>query len=240
MSARPSVPSFLFIVNELPTNDNPDVAGSIPARMFDQRYYPPEVARGFLAQIPGYVFRWKDGVVTPAPGYTWSAQDVGYAQGRIYATSTTGIVWPDYYKAATVFYCNHFTKFYTARGDASTRDISAPQTAPEDTWQPLLFLHDHNNVSYVQHTGEEEFLAVRHASWIEQLFSNTYRRHSKGGPANGGLAGLLPIVIALIAFSCLGRDELYHALITDRSWRGHRWVPHERETGREYYQILFT
>ena len=228
--------SFLFIVNELPTNDDPDVAGSVPPRIWDQRYYPPEVAQGFLPQIPGHVYRWKDGVVTFAPGYVWFAQQVGnppYAQGTIYANSIDGGIWPSYYRAATVFFCNHFAKFYTTRGDASTRDISAPETGPEDMWQPLLFLHE-NNVSFVQHTGEEEFLAVRHASWIEQLFSNTYRRHSRGGPVEGGLAGLLPIVIALIAFSCLDRDELYHALITDRAWRGHRWVPHRRETGREF------
>jgi hypothetical protein len=77
---------------------------------------------------------------------------------------------------------------------------------------------------------------VREASWIEQLLPNTYRRHTKEGPANGGLAGLLPIVIALIAFSCRNRYNLYRVLIDDRSWRGHRWVPHQRETGRKCYQ----
>ena len=234
-------PSFLFIVNELPTNDNPEVEGNIEPRMVNGRYNPPEVARGFLAQTPGSVYRWKDGIVNTAPGYIWSAQQVeGYANGTIYANSTTGIVWPQYYRAATVFYCNHFDKFFTARGDASTRNISATDTEPEDTWQPLSFLHDdYNHISYVQHAGDQEFLAVRHASWIDQLLPNTYRRHSKDGPANGGLAGLLPIIVALVAFSCTNRDELYRVLINDRAWRGHRWVPHHRETGRKYPQSCY-
>jgi hypothetical protein len=231
-------PSFLFIVNELPTNDNPEVPGSVPPRIYNGRYYPPDVARGFFAQDPGHVFRWSDGVVSAAPGYIWEARQVQahdgsvLANGTIYANSTTGLVWPVYHRAATVFYCNHFDKFYTARGDASARDISAPDQPPEDSWHPLSFLHN-NNISYVQHAGDQNYLAVRQAAWIEQLLPRTYRRHERDGPANGGLAGLLPIVIALIAFSCRNRDELYRVLINDRAWRGHRWVPHDRETGRK-------
>jgi hypothetical protein len=228
-------PSFLFVVNGLPTNDNyPETAGSVPPRTVHGRWHPPDVARGFFAQDPGQVYRWQNGVVTAAPAYLWSAQQVGppYANGTIYANSTTGIVWPPCHRAATVFYCNNFDMFFTARGDASARDISAPQTEPEDTWQPLSFLHE-NNISYVDHAGDQEYVAVRQASWIEQLLPNTYRRQTRDGPANGGLAGLLPIIIALIAFSCRNREDLRRVLINDRSWRGHRWIPHQRETGRK-------
>lgn len=228
--------SFLFIVNEQPTNDDPDIPGSVRPRDSHGRYLPPDTSRGFLAQDPGHVYRWTDGVVSEAPGYVWLAQQVGdppYANGTIYANSTTGVVWPQYYRAATVFYCNHFNKFFTTRGDASARNII--ELKSEDSWHPLSFRHE-NNISYLEHAGDQEFLAVREASWIEQLLPNTYRRHTKEGPANGGLAGLLPIVIALIAFSCRNRYNLYRVLIDDRSWRGHRWVPHQRETGRKCYQ----
>ena len=230
-------PSFLFIVNELPTNDDLEREGSIPPRMDHGRYYPPVLAQGFLAQTPGHVFRWRNGEVSLAEGYIWfsqlTQQQDGWAQGRIYANSTTGVIYPDHYRTATVFYCNHFAKFFTARGDASARD----SLDPEDSWHPLSFFHQ-NNVSYVDHTGDQEFLAVRRASWIEELLPNTYRRHSKDGPANGGLAGLLPIIISLVAFSCLSRDELYRVLIHHRAWRNHRWVPHQRDVGREYYPAL--
>ena len=49
--------SSLFIVNELPVNDDPDEPGSVPPRLYDQRYYPLEVARGYFSQIPGHVYR---------------------------------------------------------------------------------------------------------------------------------------------------------------------------------------
>jgi hypothetical protein len=222
-------PSFLFIVNELPTNDNPDIAGGIQPRITAHgRYQPPVVTQGFLAQVPGHVYRWSNGTVSLADGYIWWQQNA-YTEGRIYINSSAGAVYPDHYRTATVFYCNHFDKFFTARGDASTRD----SLEPEDLWHPLSFFHGNNNVSYVDHAGDQQYLAVRHADWIEQLLPRTYRRHSSKGPANGGLAGLLPIIIALVAFSCRGRDELHRVLINDQAWRGHRWYPHQRDSGRE-------
>jgi hypothetical protein len=86
----------------------------------------------------------------------------------------------------------------------------------EDSWHPLSFRHE-NNISYLEHAGDQEFLVVRQASWIEQLLPNTYKRHTREGPANGGLAGLLPIIIALIAFLCRDLDELYQVVIEDRA-----------------------
>ena len=103
-----------------------------------------------------------------------------------------------------------------------------------DWWQPLSFFHDHD-ISYVDHAGDQEYLAVRNAVWIEQLLPRVYRRHSQGGPAHGGLAGLLPIIIALVAFSCTNITELYGILVQDRAWSGHRWRPHDRQSGRKQY-----
>lgn len=183
------------------------------------------------------MYRWANGTVSLAQGYSWTPQPLtnaseAYANGTIYATSSTGdTVWPNYYRAATVFYCNPFDKFFTTRGDATTREIA--ESDPEDGWLPLSFSHDDNNVSYVEHAGEQEFLAVRTASWIEGLLPNTYRRHDAQGAEHGGLAGILPIIIALVAFSCRQRD-LHDVLITHRAWRGNRWVPHHRQSGREY------
>lgn len=158
-----------------------------------------------------------------------------YANGRIYAYDSSGsAVWPDYYKAATVFYCNHFDKFFTTQGDATTRDIATCD--PEYGWQPLSFFHE-NNISYVDHAGDNQYLAIRAASWIEQLLPNTYRLHHTNGPTYGGLSGLLPIIIALVAFSCSRRD-FNAVLINDRAWRGHHWMPHPRPTGRKHICLL--
>ncbi|KAN0099623.1 hypothetical protein V8E51_013398 [Hyaloscypha variabilis] len=233
----PPTTSFLFIVNELPTNDNPETPGSIPARYVNQRWHPPNTIRGFFAQVPGHVYRWNNGIVSLADGYNWTARPVqGHggaplANGTICRLDSYGqTIWPEYFRAATVFYCNHFDNFFTTRGDAGTREMAASADAG-DWWQPLSFFHDHD-ISYVDHAGDQEFLAVRTATWIEQLLPRVYRRHQHGGPAHGGLAGLLPIIIALVAFSCTNITELYRVLIDDRSWSGHRWRPHERESGR--------
>ncbi|TVY34525.1 hypothetical protein LOCC1_G007808, partial [Lachnellula occidentalis] len=222
--------SFLFIVNELPTNDDPEFPGSVEARLVNGRWLPPEVMAGYSPQTPGHVYRWFNGVVSLAEGYQWVARPIGNpvpAQGTIFANGTQGPVWPTYYSAATVFFCNPFDQFFTARGDASTRDMSSP----EDWWQPLGFRHD-NSISRADHAGDYEHLAVRSASWINQLVPSAYRRQSNHGSNQGGLGGLLPIVIALIAFSCTDHDELYRVLIHDRAWAGNVWTPHERNTGR--------
>jgi len=228
-------PSFLFIVNDLITNDSPERDGSVPQRLIHGRWHPPQVIQGFFEQQPGFVYRWKDGVITFADGYTWTnTQTIGsppYANGRIWATASTGAtVWPEYYRAATVFYCNRFDKFFTTRGDAGTKNMA--NLGPEDWWQPLTFFHGSNNISYVDHAGDEEHAAVRKASWIEELLPNAYRREDRHGLESGGLSGLLPIVIALVAFSCR-KGDFDRVLRTDRAWRGHRWVPHGRESGRE-------
>lgn len=224
-----TVPSFLFIVNDLTTNDDPDQPGSIPQRRINGRWHPPEVPQGFYAQQPGDVYRWSNGAVTLAGGYYWTAQSTENANGTIYTNgSNGGFIWPQYYRAATVFFCNRFDLFFTAVGDAGTRVMA--DCGPEETWQPLTFLHENNN-SYVQHAGDEEHLAVRQAAWLEQLLPNAYRRESRSGPSTGGLSGLLPIIIALVAFSC-ATEDFYRILIDERAWRGHRWVPHSRPHGR--------
>jgi len=225
-------PSFLFTVNELPTNDDPEVANSVPPRQINQRWHPPVVARGFFPPVPGDVYRWDNGTVSLAEDYYWYAQEMGdpaYASGTILPyNEITGE--PVYYRAATVFYCNRFDKFFTAQGDVSTRDIY--YCGPEDGWLPLIFTHS-NNTTHVEHMGDQDHTAVRDASWIGSLLPLTYRRgRSHTGPAQGGLSGTISIIVALIAFSCTAQD-LRYVLLNHRAWRGHRWVPHDRPSGSE-------
>ena len=234
----PLTTSFLFIVNELPTNDNPETPGSVPQRLLHGRWHPPITVRGFFAQEPGYVYRWNAGVVSLADGYEWTARQIvdhagaPLANGTILGRDPQGqVLWPTYFRAATVFYCNRFDKFFTTRGDVGTREM-ADSVDPGDWWQPLSFFHDHD-ISYVDHAGDQEDLTVRNADWIDQLLPRVYRRRQPGGPAHGGLAGFLPIIIALVAFSCTDRTQLYGILIEDRAWSGHRWRPHLRESGRK-------
>lgn len=72
--------SFLFLVNELPTND------AVEKQYFQGHWLPPIQARGFLPQQAGYVYRWKNGAISYAAGYQWVSKPVGnplYANGTI-------------------------------------------------------------------------------------------------------------------------------------------------------------
>lgn len=222
----------MFICNELPTNDNPEHQGSIQARYVDGRWRPPREVRGFFQQAPGWVYRWSDGVVSFASDYAWSSRNTipGTADGRIYNASMD--VFPEYYRAATVFYCNRFDLFFTTRGDASTKNMD--QADIEDDWYPLTFSHDHH-ITRLEHAGDQHHLDVRAASWIDQLLPNNYRRSSPShDTVHKGLGGVLPIAVSLVAFSCETRDELHRVLMEDMAWNGRTWRPHSRPSGRMY------
>lgn len=233
--------SFLFIVNELPANDDVKSVGSISPRKVHGHYQPLDPAQNSFTQVPGHVYRWRDGTISAATPYNWVEKQMGdppYANGTIYSNPEPGVVvWPTYYRAATVRYTNHLDKFITTRGDVTTRDTTRSDLRPDDYWQPLSFRYE-NNISYVDHSGDQQYLAVRQARWVEQLLPNTYASPTKDDNVNGGLAGLLPILIALVAFSCRNRSELYQVLFNHRAWRGDQWVPHKKATGRKCYDSL--
>jgi hypothetical protein len=199
---------------------------------------PPIIPQGYLAQEPGSVYRWSNGNISRASNYQWTHVPIGdpvYANGTIYCTLPDGgVLWPAYFRAATIFYCNHFSMFYTTPGDASTKELA--QYQEHENWWPLSFFHQDNR-SYLDHCGEEDFSAVRNAAWIDELLPKAYRCPRADGPTQGGLSGLLPIIIALLAFSCTDRNELHKILIEDRVWRGHKWYPHKRRTGRMFPTI---
>jgi hypothetical protein len=177
------------------------------------------------------VYRWFDGRVSRADEYYW---DIGQVGNPVDADgSIRRIDFPLYpvtcFRAATVFYCNRFDHFFTARGDATVRNIE--DCGPEDGWHPLTFYHD-GRISRADHAGDHQHTKVRSADWINQLLPNNYRALSSN-TTSGGLAGLLPLVISLVAFSCSNPGELDEILIRDRAWRDHRWHGHNKETGRK-------
>ncbi|KAL3423176.1 hypothetical protein PVAG01_04923 [Phlyctema vagabunda] len=228
--------SFLFIVNELPTNDNPDIPGHVQQNRVNGRWRPPTEPAGFNEQVAGCVYRWSNGIVSIAVGYEWEPRAVGnppYANGVVIRSGSGGRQ-PELFRAATVFYCNHFDNFFATVGDAATRNMSDGD--PTEDWHPLTFWHGRNTVSYVDHAGDQAHVAVGQASWIQQLLPCAYRNHDSDGPTPGGLAGLLPLLIALVAFSCNTRADLWDVLITRQSWRDRSWVPHPLESGRKEHR----
>lgn len=64
-------PSFLFVINELRIDFEPLPGDSHP--LTDQWFniMPPQHAAAYVGETPGLVFRYQDGVVSPAHGYHW-------------------------------------------------------------------------------------------------------------------------------------------------------------------------
>ncbi|RDW88268.1 hypothetical protein BP6252_00300 [Coleophoma cylindrospora] len=229
--------SFLFIVNELETNDNPEDTGSVAPRIVNGRWMPPNQAQGFHRPVVGDVYRWENGVISGAEGYFWSEEPQvdqvhGYfAQGKIIRSNFPAHKQPKYYRGLTVFYCNDMDKFYAACDDVSTRSIETYYDPVQYGWHPLSFTHcTRENISYALQAGDRDTVIARHASWIGQVIPEAYRPHDSG-PDEGGLSGYLPLIVALVAFSCTS-NNLSHVLLQDQCWRNYTWRAHEYGHGR--------
>lgn len=210
--------TFLFAVNELPLNEDPDQGGVAPRVNENGRWVPPTLSAGFWPPIPGRMFRWTDGSITPANDYQWYNGN-GWGPGNIQLT---------HYRTTSMFWCNEWTQFLIADGDVSTRDI-ATSLFPDNRWYPLTFDHD-GTLSRVGTSYEHQHLAGSGANWIGPLGLSAHNnRHAH---QSTGLAGNLATVIGLIAFSCQA-NELGTVLLTDRAWRHYDWMGHNRAHGRK-------
>jgi hypothetical protein len=140
------------------------------------------------------------------------------------------------YKTTTVFWCNPFNQFFTAKEDVSTFDMATVES-PYDRWYPLAFEHE-GNLSLVRFVADQEYLVSTGAGtgpgWIHQLGLDSYRcpyGSYPGAPRARGLGGDLSILIALISFSC-SFNNLHHALLEERAWHEYRWRGHSHHNGR--------
>ncbi|KUJ17560.1 uncharacterized protein LY89DRAFT_668872 [Mollisia scopiformis] len=227
-------PSFLFTINELPVNDEPTqrtiellvpladlellLQGGEPPRVDEYgNWHPPIRSNGFGTQVPSRIYRWADG------GRVSAARECQWFNNQWWSQAGNELT---EYRASTMFWCNNFTQFLVATGDASRRHMEQ-SIDPHNRWWPLTFRHE-STLSRVEEVGQEGRLAGS-GTWINALGLTSYRnRHTV--PA-GGLAGNLAIMIGLIAFSCESTD-LDTVLLTDRAWRRGRWHDHGRIDGR--------
>lgn len=63
--------SFLFVVNELQVDYEPASPQEQPLTDQWLNMMPPQHAGAYVGEIVGTVFRYRDGVVSPAHGYVW-------------------------------------------------------------------------------------------------------------------------------------------------------------------------
>lgn len=228
-SATEPVPqtTFVFAVNELPLNDDPNNCGVAPLHNGNGRWIPPVYSNGFGSQTAGRLYRWNsDGSVT-------SARDCQWYEGQVWSSASELLT---VYNTRTVFWCNGWAQFMLATGDASTRDV-ATSDHPHNRWWPLTFRHDDTPLalSRVEELGEEQYLAGSGRQFIADFGLGAYT--PRDAPRSGGLAGNLAIIIALIAFSCQAA-RLDTVLLEHRAWRGRRWHSHGRSDGRKFPTVI--
>jgi len=226
--------SFIFIVNELTVNEEPRSGGLLPQDL-EGRWVPPLFAQGFYRQEPGRVYRWNNGQISHVQDYVWHHMHIDaneYSEAANGIVATANRIPLTRFRTATVFYANPFMKFRTAPGDATARNIYDAG----EIWHHLRFHHvgPYRDITYVDHAGSEDYIAGRSNTcpWHKQLIPQAYECTDEPSFPSGGLAGLLPILISLVAFSC-SKDRFDGVLLNDRSWTSRNWIRHDRSTGSE-------
>lgn len=212
--------SFLFVVNELRPIFDPyaenysDQWGNI---------LPPSSPLNYGEETVGAVYRYADGLVTPAEGYRWHRPDNG-VQGYIaydVQTEDGNSMRPTHYKTQTAFACSPLLPLLVVGTDPSAtstifrsacpcgrfdRSTSAEDGEASMLWSLLHFYHPSAPLRGVSQaslgsTGTA-FVAGRDASWIQALIPRPFHnsRQDTTMPQAVGLSGELPLVIALMAF----------------------------------------
>ncbi|KAM3084278.1 hypothetical protein ACMFMG_001616 [Clarireedia jacksonii] len=206
--------SFLFVVNELPVNNNA-YDGGIEPRANEYGYWlPPIYSAGFAPQIPGRMYRWSNGNINDVSlnGYQWHNGQGWYTSYQHISTPLTP------YATTSLFWCNDWTQFLMLESDATAEDIETAEP-PNHRWYPLSFLNV-GRVSRVATAMEDQHLAGNHAWWIERLGLESYRSIQRANRLSvDGLGGRIATIFALVAFSCPNATDLHTILTSHEGWR---------------------
>ncbi|KAL2129818.1 hypothetical protein VTI74DRAFT_7267 [Chaetomium olivicolor] len=223
--------SFLFIVNELQVD--PDSYPEVDQWL---NPVPPERADAYVGEVVGTVFRYQNGIVSPAHGYRWYRDPTRADQTGIYRfNQQTGRFdgRPAHYRTQTIFACSALLPMIVTDGDPSLGNTFLRRLCNCDArydregyspWFPLHFAggDQGGGISYVCSgaTGDP-WVAGKDASWIPALVPSAYRNTAPSAPRSRGLSGHLPIILALMAFH--GRRDRASEVFLNRSWHMNRW-----------------
>ncbi|KAH7323994.1 hypothetical protein BKA65DRAFT_511855 [Rhexocercosporidium sp. MPI-PUGE-AT-0058] len=199
--------SFLFQVNQLPIDDG----NGVPLRTTAGGYWiPPIYMNGFGPQSIGNLYRWNsNGRIRLATDCPWN-NGFRSRSGELIRT----------YSTRTVFWCNPWSQFMVATGDASDRNM-ADSEHPHNVWWPLSFEHD-GGISRVTESAQSPYLFGTGPDWIAGLGLRSYK-HREDDRAAEGLSGNLATLFGIIAMSCSAGsfDNLLPRALRDNIWLGH-------------------
>ncbi|KAK3328621.1 hypothetical protein B0T19DRAFT_195958 [Cercophora scortea] len=225
--------SFLFVVNELNFSHEPLPGDS--SLLTDQwgSEMPPIRSDAYSLETAGTVFRYADGAVSPAPGYVWLPSNGPSQPGCMAFVDDNNMIAgiPKWYKTQSIFACSAHLPIIVAEGDVSlgswmrrgcTCDAVYDQTA-YPRWDMLHFSSaDGSGVSRARIGSLGcPYVGGKSPSWIPSLVPRSFK-NTRVETQSVGLAGELPIVLALMAFhSAAGRAS---EIFARRLWWNHRWV----------------
>ncbi|KAM0477448.1 hypothetical protein ACHAPX_005760 [Trichoderma viride] len=235
--------SFLFVVNRLRVRLDEDLLNGDPW----YNRVPPTEPRGFAGEISSYVMRYRNGQVEVARGYGWwrgEFDGAAWPPGIICMVGADGNPvytdegQPQYcqkYKELAVYSCNPLLPIVVDNGDPLSSSAQLDRS-------PLLFFHPPSQpgVSQAVHPDSPmgqgptpcKYVAGASPSWISSLVPRTYR-NPYNAVASVGLAGELPIVLGLMAFS--EHSSVTQTFLGDGAahgrWRGGFWFHKDAPKG---------
>lgn len=254
-SSATRVVFFLFVVIELNPTFNPyadtyhDQWGNI---------LPPDSPQYYGLEKVGAVFRYSDGSISLAEGYTWfrpSNGDQGYIMSN---RQNDDGDWakPTHYKTQAAFACSPLLPLLVVGTDPSVnstffrhgyssavcdKPTSTEGDGADKSWDLLHFCHpgeSSRGISQASLGGSGRvYLAGKDADWMHALiplpFHNT--RQDITVPQATGLSGELPLVIALMAFWDHRHRKPGDVFSRNNGkWQQHRWTAHTPARGCKY------
>ena len=138
---------------------------------------------------------------------------------------------------------HHTSVFWIVPFDATMHQVGDVHEGSDDrsdftAWRRMGFHYALNHVSSATIAGEHHRLSGqrRDQTWVQTLLPESYQsagQYLPNGSGYGGLAGELPIILALIAYSVYEENV---AWLMQRSLQQGVWIDHNRtvQHGREF------
>jgi len=200
--------AFLFVVNEFQFNEH----GEAPSADLWGSTVPPRWPVGYGEERPGTVFRFKNGEVRPARGYSWHRAEPG-RMGFIGRDEDDGPAEMERHSTTSVFNCWRFLPCIWTNTDSSI----TPMDTINHKWFPLAF-HNVGGVTRIQVGGRDRTVAGRSPQWMPHVIPKSFATHSSA-PSSQGLGGPLGVIIGLMALSHRNTDHPF----MNQCWSDYQW-----------------
>ncbi|KAK4239512.1 hypothetical protein C8A03DRAFT_42835 [Achaetomium macrosporum] len=224
--------SFLFVVNEFQVDYEPIHPRDRPLTDSWLNIMPPEEAAAYRSEVIGTVFRYQNGIISPAHGYVWYRPQMG-AKGCIVRINQASVIdgYPIVYSETTVFSCSPLLPMIVTRDDASLGGTFMRRVCECDrrfdgysAWSLLHFTggDSQEGISSINsYASGAPCVVGKDPSWIPSLVPSVYRNTKPSAPPSQGLAGELGIILALMGFH--GKKHQASDVFLNRTWHLNRW-----------------